>query len=113
VLRASNLELELEFPRDVLGVLSKSSSRFERVLEEEGLSNGQVTPCLTLVINASSGNQSLYMTAEPSSIIISPIMSCFKESLIVFASVAAINPSFYFGSLFNGAKPFKSGLLQI
>jgi hypothetical protein len=38
-------------------------------------------------------------------------MSYFKESPIVFASVTTINPSFYFGSLFNGAKPFKSGLL--
>jgi hypothetical protein len=40
VLRASNLELGPEFLRNVLGVLSKSSSRFEGVLEEEGLSNG-------------------------------------------------------------------------
>jgi hypothetical protein len=39
VLRAFNLELGLEFPRNVLGVLSKSFSRFEGVLEEEGLSN--------------------------------------------------------------------------
>jgi hypothetical protein len=39
-------------------------------------------------------------------------MSCFKESPIVFAGVAAINPSFYFRSLFNSAKPFKSSLLQ-
>jgi hypothetical protein len=39
VLRASNLELEPEFPRNVLGVLSKSSSCFKGVLEEEGLSN--------------------------------------------------------------------------
>jgi hypothetical protein len=53
------------------------------------------------------------VTAEPSPVIISPIMSCFKESPIVFADVVAIDPSFYFGSLFNGAKPFKSGLLRI
>jgi hypothetical protein len=53
------------------------------------------------------------MTAKLSPIIISLIMSCFKESLIVFASVAVIDPSFYFGSLFNGAKLFKSGLLRI
>jgi hypothetical protein len=39
VLRAFNLELELEFPRNVLGVLSKSSSRFKGVLKEERLSN--------------------------------------------------------------------------
>jgi hypothetical protein len=51
------------------------------------------------------------VTAEPSLIIISPIMSYFKESPIVFAGVTTINPSFYFGSLFNGAKPFKSSLL--
>jgi hypothetical protein len=51
------------------------------------------------------------MTIELPLIIISLIMSCFKESLIVFAGIATINPSFYFGSLFNGAKPFKSGLL--
>jgi hypothetical protein len=70
-----------------------------------------VTPRLTLVINASRGNQSPYITAEPSPVIISLIMSYFKESPIVFASVTAINSSFYFGSLFNSAKPFKSGLL--
>jgi hypothetical protein len=40
VLRVFNLELEPEFPRNVLGVLSKSSSRFKGVLKEEGLSNG-------------------------------------------------------------------------
>jgi hypothetical protein len=40
VLRAFNLELEPEFPRNVLGVLSESSSCFKRVLKEEGLSNG-------------------------------------------------------------------------
>jgi hypothetical protein len=51
------------------------------------------------------------MTIKPSPIIISPIISCFKESLIVFTSVTTINPSFYFSSLFNGAKLFKSGLL--
>jgi hypothetical protein len=72
-----------------------------------------VTPRLTLVTNASSSNQSLYITTKPSPIIISPIMSYFKESPMVFASVITINPSFYFGSLFNGAKPFKSGLLRI
>jgi hypothetical protein len=70
-----------------------------------------VTPCLTLVINTSGGNQSPYVTAKLSPVIISLIMSCFKESSMVFAGVAAIDPSFYFGSLFNGAKPFKSGLL--
>jgi hypothetical protein len=70
-----------------------------------------VTPRLTLVTNASGGNQSLYVTAEPSPIIISLIMSCFKESPIVFASVTIINSSFYFSSLFNSAKPFKSSLL--
>jgi hypothetical protein len=70
-----------------------------------------VTLCLTLVINASGSNQSLYMTAEPSLVIISLIMSCFKESPIVFAGVITINPFFYFGSLFNSAKPFKSSLL--
>jgi hypothetical protein len=70
-----------------------------------------VTPCLTLVTNASGSNQSLYITVEPSLIIISPIISCFKESPIVFTSVTTINPSFYFSSLFNGAKLFKSGLL--
>ena len=51
------------------------------------------------------------MTIKLFLIIISLIMSCFKESPIVFTSVAAINPSFYFKSLFNSAKPFKSGLL--
>jgi hypothetical protein len=70
-----------------------------------------VTPRLTLNINTSSGNQSLYVTIKLPPIIISPIMSYFKESPIIFAGVAAINPSFYFGSLFNSAKPFKSGLL--
>jgi hypothetical protein len=70
-----------------------------------------VTPRLTLVTNTSSSNQSLYITAKPSPVIISPIMSYFKESLIVFTSITTINPSFYFGSLFNGAKPFKSSLL--
>jgi hypothetical protein len=70
-----------------------------------------VTPRLTLDTNASGGNQSLYVTIKPPPIIISLIMSYFKESLIIFAGVAIINPSFYFRSLFNGAKPFKSGLL--
>jgi hypothetical protein len=70
-----------------------------------------VTPCLTLVINTSSSNQSLYITTKPSLIIISLIISCFKESPIVFVSIIIINPSFYFSSLFNSAKPFKSSLL--
>jgi hypothetical protein len=70
-----------------------------------------VTPYLTLVTNTSSSNQSLYITAKPSFIIIYLIMSCFKESLIVFAGVITINPSFYFSSLFNSAKLFKSSLL--
>jgi hypothetical protein len=70
-----------------------------------------VTPRLTLDINTSSSNQSLYITIKPPPIIISPIMFYFKESLIVFTGVTAINPSFYFRSLFNSAKPFKSGLL--
>jgi hypothetical protein len=70
-----------------------------------------VTPCLTLVTNASGSNQSLYITAKPSLVIISSIMSCFKESPIVFTGITTINPSFYFGSLFNSAKPFKSGFL--
>jgi hypothetical protein len=70
-----------------------------------------VTPRLTLDTNTSGGNQSLYVTIEPPLIIISFIIFCFKESLIIFIGVAVINPSFYFKSLFNGAKPFKSGLL--
>ena len=70
-----------------------------------------MTPRLTLVTNASGSNQSPYITAELSPIIISLIMSCFKESPIVFTSVIIINSSFYFGSLFNSAKLFKSGLL--
>jgi hypothetical protein len=37
---ASNLELKLEFPKSVLGMLFKSSSRFEGVLKEERLSDG-------------------------------------------------------------------------
>jgi len=52
------------------------------------------------------------MTVELLLVIISLIMSCFKESLIVFAGVAAIDPSFYFKSLFNGVKPFESSLLR-
>jgi hypothetical protein len=92
-------------------VLSKSSSCFKGVLKEEGLSNSQVTPRLTLVTNASGNNQSLYITAELSPVIISLIMSYFKESFIVFTSITTINPSFYFGSLFNSAKLFKSSLL--
>jgi hypothetical protein len=51
------------------------------------------------------------MTIKPPPIIISLIMSCFKEFPIVFASIITINPSFYFKSLFNGAKPFESSLL--
>jgi hypothetical protein len=51
------------------------------------------------------------VTIKPPLVIISFIMSCFKESLIIFAGVAIINPSFYFKSLFNGVKLFKSGLL--
>jgi hypothetical protein len=51
------------------------------------------------------------MTIKPPSIIISLIMSYFKESPIVFTGVTTINPSFYFRSLFNGAKPFESSLL--
>jgi hypothetical protein len=51
------------------------------------------------------------MTIKPPLIIISLIMSYFKESPIVFPGVTTINPSFYFKSLFNGAKLFKSGLL--
>jgi hypothetical protein len=39
MLIASNLELKLEFPRSVLGILSKSSSYFKGVLKEERLSN--------------------------------------------------------------------------
>jgi hypothetical protein len=72
-----------------------------------------VTPRLTLVTNANGGNQSLHVTVEPLPVIISLIMSCFKESPIVFAGVTAVDLSFYFKSLFNGAKPFKSGLLRI
>jgi hypothetical protein len=70
-----------------------------------------VTPYLTLITNASGGNQSLYITAELSLIIISPIMSYFKESPMVFTGVTTINSFFYFGSLFNDAKLFKSSLL--
>ena len=71
-----------------------------------------MTPRLTLDTNASGSNQSLYMTIEPPPIIISLITSYFKESPIVFTGITTTNPSFYFGSLFNGAKPFKSGLLR-
>ena len=53
------------------------------------------------------------MIIKPPPVIISLIMSYFKESPIVFTGVAAINPSFYFRSLFNSTKPFKSGLLRI
>ena len=72
-----------------------------------------MTPRLTLDINTSSGNQSLYITIKLPPIIISPIMSYFKESPIIFISITTIDPSFYFRSLFNSAKPFKSGLLRI
>jgi hypothetical protein len=53
------------------------------------------------------------MTIEPPSIIISLITSYFKESLIIFAGIIIIDPSFYFKSLFDGVKLFKSGLLWI
>ena len=53
------------------------------------------------------------MTVEPLPVIISLIISCFKESLIVFAGVIIIDPSFYFKSLFNNVKPFESSLLRI
>jgi hypothetical protein len=72
-----------------------------------------VTPRLTLVTNASSSNQSLHVTVELLPVIISLIMSCFKESLIVFTGVTVVDPSFYFKSLFDGVKPFESGLLRI
>jgi hypothetical protein len=52
------------------------------------------------------------VTVELLPVIISLIMSYFKESLIVFTGVTAIDPSFYFKSLFDGAKPFESGLLR-
>jgi hypothetical protein len=71
-----------------------------------------VTPRLTLDTNTSGGNQSLHVTIKPPPIIISPITSYFKESPIIFAGIAAIDSSFYFRSLFNGAKPFESGLLR-
>jgi hypothetical protein len=51
------------------------------------------------------------MTVKLSPIIISLIISYFKEPFIVFTSVIIINLFFYFGSLFNGAKLFKSSLL--
>jgi hypothetical protein len=72
-----------------------------------------VTPRLTLNTNTNNNNQSLYITIKPPLIIISLIISYFKESPILFASIIIINPSFYFRSLFNSAKPFKSGLLRI
>ena len=53
------------------------------------------------------------MTIKPSPVIISLITSYFKESPIIFTGITIINPSFYFKSLFNSIKPFKSGLLQI
>jgi hypothetical protein len=64
-----------------------------------------------LDININNSNQSLYIIIKPPSIIISLIISYFKESPIIFTGIAAINPSFYFRSLFNSAKLFKSGLL--
>ena len=72
-----------------------------------------MTPCLTLDTNTSNSNQSLYITIKPPPIIISLITPYFKESLIIFAGVIIINPSFYFKSLFNSVKPFKSSLLRI
>jgi hypothetical protein len=39
MLIVSNLELKLEFPRSVLGILFKSFSYFKGVLKEERLSN--------------------------------------------------------------------------
>jgi len=72
-----------------------------------------VTPRLTLDINTNSNNQSLHVTIKPPLIIISLITSYFKESPIIFAGITTINPFFYFKSLFNGAKPFESSLLQI
>ena len=72
-----------------------------------------MTPRLTLITNISDNNQSLYMTVELSLVIISFIMSYFKESLIIFAGVIIINSFFYFESLFNSVKPFESGLLRI
>ena len=72
-----------------------------------------MTPRLTLVINASNSNQSLHVIVELLLVIISFIMSCFKESLIIFTGVIIINSSFYFKSLFNNVKLFKSGFLRI
>jgi hypothetical protein len=70
-----------------------------------------VTSYLTLNTNTSNNNQSLYITIKPPPIIISLITFYFKESFIIFISITIINPSFYFKSLFNGAKLFKSSLL--
>ena len=53
------------------------------------------------------------MTVESLLIIISLIISYFKESLIIFAGVIIIDPSFYFKSLFNNVKPFKNSFLRI
>ena len=72
-----------------------------------------MTPRLTLDTNISSNNQSLHITIKPPPIIISLITSYFKESPIIFTGITIINPSFYFKSLFNSAKPFKSSLLRI
>ena len=66
---------------------------------------------LTLDTNTSSSNQSLHIIIKLPLIIISLIISCFKESPIIFTSITAINSSFYFESLFNGVKPFESSLL--
>ena len=70
-----------------------------------------MTPRLTLNTNISNSNQSLYITIKPPPIIISLIISYFKESSIIFTNITIINPFFYFKSLFNSVKPFKSGLL--
>ena len=53
------------------------------------------------------------MTIELLLIIISFITPYFKESLIILIGVIIINSFFYFKSLFNNVKPFKSSLLRI
>jgi hypothetical protein len=70
-----------------------------------------MTPRLTLIININNSNQSLYIIIKPLLIIISFIISYFKESLIIFAGIIIIDSFFYFESLFNNVKPFKSSLL--
>jgi hypothetical protein len=70
-----------------------------------------VTSYLTLVTNTSNSNQSLYIIIKLSLFIISLIISYFKESPIVFISITTINSFFYFNSLFNSVKSFKSSLL--